>query len=62
MPMDRLQETLLALRKFARQQPNGTYTFAHNSTYRAAFVRGILLRRKLIRELQADLDYIAMWG
>jgi hypothetical protein len=54
MPLDRLKETLLALRRAARLQPDGRRSFAHDKIYRAAFVHGILLRRNLIRKLEKN--------
>lgn len=50
MAIERLRETLLALRKAARLQAGGRGSYAHLKEYRAAFVRGIIERRVLLRE------------
>ena len=49
MPKDRLLETLLALRKAARDRDS----FAHLPMYGKHFVRGILERRRLLRRIDA---------
>jgi len=49
LTVERAKETLLALRKAARPLPDGRKGFAHDKAYRAAFVKGILERRRFIR-------------
>ncbi len=49
MTVEQARQSLSYLRAAARRQADGTQTFAHSPTYRHAFVRGILLRRKKIR-------------